>query len=320
MRLVFLGTPSLAVPSLRALAAGPHELVGVVSQPDRPRGRGRQLEPTPVRAAATELGVPVISPEKVGADDVLAWLRDLAPDLGVVVAFGQFIPRSVRDLPRLGMINAHASLLPRHRGAAPIQAAVLEGDAETGVSVMRVVREMDAGAFCHQVVTPVDPDETAGELAERMGELAARALVEGIAMIDAGCAEWTEQDADAVTFAPKLDRSFGRLDWTAARAPLLRRLRAASPWPGCDIELAAAGRSLRIVRARSTPDADLPEGAPGQILARDGHLYVRAADGWVEVTQVQAPGKRAVASADFLRGARIADDERVVLHPVPERG
>jgi methionyl-tRNA formyltransferase len=326
VRLVFLGTPALAVPSLRALAAGPHEVVGVVSQPDRPRGRGRRVEATPVCEAAASLCIPTLQPESIGSHEAIAWLRDLRPDLGVVVAFGQFIPKAVRELPRLGMINAHASLLPRHRGAAPIQAAILAGDAETGVSVMRVVREMDAGAYCLTRATALREDETAGELAERIAELASRALAEGIAAIAAGTAVWTEQDPAAVTWAPKLDRRFGVLDFQRPRAEILRRIRAASPRPGCDVTLAVAGRTLRIVRARAYPGSH-PQGAsraegvvgedaaplstPGTVCAREGELLVAAGDGWIALAQVQVPGRRPVTSAEILRGMRLAPHEHV---------
>ncbi len=311
MRLIFFGTPEFAVPALRALGASRHPVVGVVSQPDRPRGRGRQVEPTPVHSAASELGIPVHSTAAVGAPDALAWLRALAPDLGVVVAFGQFLPRSVRELPKHGLINAHASLLPRHRGAAPIAHAILAGDEETGISVIRVVREMDAGPECLRVSTRVAPGETAGELAERLAPLAGSALCEAVERICAGTAVFTEQDHARATLAPKLERDFGRIDWRAPRAEIARRVRAATPWPGSDVQLRRSGRSLRLLRVAEGEAHGTPAPAPGAMEASSGRLRVAALDGWVDVLMLQAPGRRPAGAAEFLRGARIPEDEEV---------
>ncbi len=311
MRLIFFGTPEFAVPALRALAASRHPVVGVVAQPARPRGRGRQLEPTPVHAAADALGVPVHSTPTVGAPDTLAWLRTLAPDLGVVVAFGPFLPRSVRELPKHGLINAHASLLPRHRGAAPIAHAILAGDDETGISVMRVVREMDAGPECLRLSTRPLPGETAGELAERLAPLAGRALCEAVEQISAGTAVFAEQDHARATLAPKLERDFGRIDWNAPRAQIARRVRAATPWPGSDVQLRRSQRSLRLLRVAEGEAHGMPAPPPGKVDAAAGRLRVAALDGWVDVLMLQAPGRRPTGTAEFLRGARIPEDEEV---------
>jgi len=205
VRLVFFGTPELAVPTLEKLLAGSHPVVGVVSQPDRPRGRGRRTAPSPVSRVAQLAGVPLLRPQRVGEPEVEAELRRLAPDLGVVVAFGQFLPRRIRELPRLGyLINAHASLLPKHRGAAPIQRAILAGDARTGVSVMRVEREMDAGPVALVREIEIGPEETGGALAERIAALSAEAVAEVIEQIAQGRVRWTPQPAAGATLAPKL--------------------------------------------------------------------------------------------------------------------
>lgn len=299
------------MPALRALCASPHPVVGAVSQPDRPRGRGRQLEPTPVHAAADALGVPVHSTEAVGGADTLAWLRGLAPDLGIVVAFGQFIPRSVRELPRHGLINAHASLLPRHRGAAPIAHTILDGDPEAGISVIRVVREMDAGPECLRMATPLHRDETAGELTERLAPLAGSALCEAVERVASGSVVFTEQDHARATLAPKLERDFGRVDWGRTRAEIARRVRAATPWPGSDVKLRRSERSLRLLRVSEGEAHTAAAPRPGTVDASGGRLRVAALDGWVDVLMLQAPGRRPVGAAEFLRGARIPADEEV---------
>jgi methionyl-tRNA formyltransferase len=307
---VFLGTPEFAVPALRALSRTRHTLAGVISQPDRPRGRGRVVEPTPVAALARELGAPLHQPEKVGEEPALAWLRERRPDLGIVVAFGQFIPKAAREAPRLGMINAHASLLPRWRGAAPIEWALDAGDARTGISVMRVVKEMDAGDVCLARETAIGPDETAGELAERLSVLAGEALVAGVDALATGRAVFRPQDPAGVKFAPKLDRAFARLDFSQPAERVARRIRAATPRPGVDLELERAAKRLSVLRARTgAPHAGV---TPGSLRAQAGELLVACADRWLELVEVRLAGKRAMPAAELLRGLRLADDERVV--------
>ncbi|MEX2205421.1 MAG: methionyl-tRNA formyltransferase [Myxococcota bacterium] len=307
MRLLYFGTPAFAVPGLRALAASGHRLVGVVSQPDRPRGRGRSIEETPVKQAAHELGVDVLQPERVGDESALAWMRAREPELGIVVAFGQFIPKSVRELPRLGLVNAHASLLPRWRGAAPIEWALDAGDARTGVSVMRVVKEMDAGEVCLVRETEIGPEETAGELAARVSGLAGEALVEAVDALADGRAVFTAQDPARVTLAPKLDRAFAKLDFTLPAERLLRRIRAATPRPGVDLELSRAAKRMRIVRARLGP----PHGGarPGRVCVESGRLLLAAGDAWIELVEIQLAGKRPMRADELLRGFRVPDAE-----------
>ena len=296
------------MPSLRALADGRHPVVGVVSQPDRPRGRGRALEPTPVKALAQERGLDLLQPDKVGSDDALAWLRARGADLGVVVAFGQFIPKKVRELPPHGLINAHGSLLPRYRGAAPVEASILAGDTRTGVSIMKVEKEMDAGDVCLVRELEIGPTETAGELRPRLAELAAEALVEAIDQIAAGVASFVAQDHAAASFAPKLDREFARIDWSRPRDEVLCRIRAATPKPGVDLHLRRTGKKLRILAAG--PEEG-PESPPGRVDASQGRLRIAALDGWVCVSRLQAPGKRPVDAAEYLRGARVPENEEI---------
>jgi len=308
MRLAFFGTPELAVPSLERLRAGPHEVVAVVSQPDRPRGRGRRPSPSPVAACALAAGLPLLRPERVGDDATVDALRALAPDVGVVVAFGQFLPRRVRELPRRGfLVNAHASVLPRHRGAAPIARAILAGDTETGISVMRVEREMDAGPVALVRRLAIGPEETTGELEERLAALAAEALSEALDAIAADRAVWTEQDAAAATLAPKLAREDGLLDFTEPAEALARRVRALAPRPGAVAEL--GGERLRVLGARAEPGpvAD----PPGTVRFHGGALRIATAAGWLVPTRLQRAGGRALETAEFLRGHPIAEGARL---------
>lgn len=310
LRILFFGTPEFAVPPLQALAASRHPVVGVVSQPDRPRGRGRKLAPTPVREAAALLALPLRQPERVGDPEALAWMRSLAPDLGVVVAFGQFLPRSVRGIAPHGLINGHASLLPRWRGAAPIHWAIRSGDARTGVSVMRIVREMDAGDVCLTRETPIGPEETAGELAERLARLTAEALVEAVDLLAEGRAVFVPQDPAGVTLAPKVDRGFARIDWARPAPKVLRHILSATPKPGVDLVLERAQRTIRILAARLASHETSPQ-SPGSVRIHEGKLLVAALDGWVEVPRLQPQGRNAITSEEFLRGTRIAPDERI---------
>jgi methionyl-tRNA formyltransferase len=261
-----------------------------------------------VRVEAERRGLALLQPEKVGAAEALDWLRALAPDIGCVVAFGQFIPKPVRTLPPHGLINAHASLLPCYRGAAPIAHAILAGDPTTGISVMKVEREMDAGDVCLVRELAIGDDESTGALEERLAQLAAPALVAACDDIAAGRAVFAPQDQTRATLAPKLGRDFGKLDWSRPRAEVLRRIRAATPRPGADVELAPSGRRFRILAAAA---AEGPAAAPRQVDAAESRLRLRAIDGWIEVHRLQAPGKRPVATAEYLRGARVGEDEEI---------
>jgi len=310
---VFFGTPALAVPTLERLCAGPHQVVCVVSQPDRRSGRGRKTSPSPVSACALEHDLPLLRPEKVGDPEVLDALREHAPDVGVVVAYGQFIPKKLRELPTRGyLLNAHASLLPKLRGAAPIARAILNGETHTGISVMRVEREMDAGAVALVHETPIGADETTGELEVRMGELAAEAIAEAIAQVAADTLRWTEQDHSKATEAPKLERHEAELDWTEPAEQLVRRIRTFAPKPGGAATL--AGSEVRILAARAEPSrSHAPPDAPGtpRLDPEDAEapLRIATAQGDLVPLRLQRPGRKPLPTADYLRG-----------HPLPERG
>jgi methionyl-tRNA formyltransferase len=285
-------------------------VVGVVSQPDRGRGRGRKKTPSPVSQVALDAGLPLVRPERVGEPEVVEALRAWRPDLGVVAAFGQFLPKSVRELPAEGyLINAHASLLPRHRGAAPIARAILEGDPRTGISVMRVEREMDAGAVALVRATPIGPDEDCGSLTARLAGLARDAVAEAIEQIADGSVRWTQQDHGAATLAPKLTREDARLDWHDAAAALARRVRAMAPRPGAVTQL--DGEPLRILAARAIEGE--ARGRPGEVQRASGEWPVRVStgSGWLAPLRLQRAGARPLDVAEFLRGRPI--DEGTIL-------
>jgi methionyl-tRNA formyltransferase len=309
MRLVFFGTPEFAVPTLVRLA-GEHEIAAVVSQPDRPSGRGRRVTPSPVSVAAQERGLALLRPERVGAPEVALALRATAPDLGVVVAFGQFLPKVVRELPRLGyLVNGHASVLPRHRGAAPIARALLAGDDETGISVMRVEREMDAGPVALVRTTAIAPDEDAGSLTDRLAALCADAIADALAQIAAGSVCWSEQDPARATLAPKIETSELAIDWREPAVAIARRVRAFAPAPGA--RTALRGEPLRILAAHA--EAGAADRAPGTADARAGRpLRIATGDGWLVPERVQRAGGSALEIAAFVRGRPISDGERLV--------
>ncbi|MFK7896589.1 MAG: methionyl-tRNA formyltransferase [Myxococcota bacterium] len=305
MRIIFFGTPDIAVPTLERLIAGPHDVVGVVSQPDRARGRGRKTSPSPVAAVALREEIPLLRPEKVGEAETVAELARWNADLGVVVAFGQFLPKKVRELPSKGyLINAHASLLPKYRGAAPIARVIMDSEAETGISVMRIEREMDAGPVAAVVRTPIAPQENTAELSARLSKLAADAIADAVDVIARDEVLWTEQDPDAVTYAEKVEKADAILDLREPARALAGRIHALSPKPGGTITL-ADGTALKISRADVAafkPSASAP---PGTIErdAEDGTpLRIATGDGWLLPLVVQKPGGKALPVEDFLRG------------------
>ncbi len=283
-------------------------MVTVVTQPDRRRGRGRAASPSAVAQLAQRHGIPLLRPERVGEPQVVEALASERPDLGVVVAFGQFLPRRIREAPTRGyLINGHASLLPRFRGAAPIAHAILAGVAITGVSVMRVEREMDAGPVALTRAIPIGPEETAGELSARVSRLTADAIAEVVERIAGTGIEWVEQDRARASFAPKIDRSDARLNWSDPAEALVRRVRAMAPSPGAFTEW--DDQMLRILAARAEPGrVDRP---PGSVRRSDDvALRIATSDGWLLPQRVQRPGGRLLDIESYLRGRPLADGAR----------
>ncbi|MBB3344142.1 MULTISPECIES: methionyl-tRNA formyltransferase [unclassified Luteimonas] len=297
MRIVFAGTPDFAVPSLLAADAR-REVVAVYTQPDRPAGRGRALTASPVKQAALDRGLIVRQPERLRGAEVLDALRALEPDLMVVVAYGLLLPQAVLDIPRLGCWNVHASLLPRWRGAAPIQRAIQAGDAQTGVCLMQMEKGLDTGPVLLRQSTPIAPDDTGGRLHDRLAELGAQVLADGLGLLRAGIRPVPEVQAEAgATYAHKLDKAEARLDWTRPARALADTVRAFDPWPIAEADI--AGERVRVHAAQALPLAH--DRAPGTLLAagRDG-LDIACGDGALRVLRLQRAGGKVVAAADYL--------------------
>lgn len=312
-RLVFFGTAPLGIPCLTALVreSAAYSVLAVVSQPDRPRGRDLRLQPTPIKAAALALGLPVLQPARCRDTAFVGQLHRLQPDLIVVVAYGQLLPPALLELPPLGCLNLHASLLPRHRGAAPIQWALLEGDTQTGVTLMKIDAGLDTGAVLAQVTTPIHPDDTAQTLHDRLASLGAALLIQALPEYLAGRLPPRPQPSVGVTYARKLTREDGRLDWSLPAVVLERRVRALTPWPGAYTFLPTAGPPvlLKIWAASVVP---APLGEPGQVLAADATgLVVRCGTDALRVTELQRAGGRRLRVAEFLAGHSIASGTRL---------
>ena len=301
MRIVFMGSPDFAVPSLDRVVADCHSVALVVTQPDRPAGRGRDLRPPAVKRAAERHGLPLVQPERVSDPAVLAPLREARPEVVVVVAFGQFLPRAVRALPPLGCINVHASLLPKFRGAAPIHRAIMAGESETGVTIMRVEEQMDAGPILLQRASPILPEDDAGSLHDRLAVLGAAALADALRILAAGDGHWTPQDTARASLAPKLGDADCRVELAGDPVSLVSRIRGLSPAPGAYLNL-ADGNRLRLLKA----EAREASGPPGVILSIDETcVVVGTGEGAVALRDVQPAGKRRMTAAEFARGRRL---------------
>jgi methionyl-tRNA formyltransferase len=309
MKVLFWGTPEFAAPPLRALLGEGFEVVGVVTQPDRSQGRSRSvLVPSPVKQIAVEESIPVLQPDRPRGAEFLESIRALEPDVSVVVAYGHILPREAIDLPRLGTLNIHASLLPQWRGAAPIQAAIRAGQSETGVTIMRMVTQLDAGPILLQVPTPIVNDETYGELQLRLSELGALALIEALALLDIGELPEREQDEALATFAPKIDREDARLDWTQPASTIACAIRAFDPKPGAHTTLDGVEMKLYGARAAPFKGSDPLNGLPpsGTVFAiDDAGALVACGDGVVRITDAQPTGKRRMSIRDLERGRGI---------------
>ncbi|GAP06073.1 methionyl-tRNA formyltransferase [Anaerolinea thermolimosa] len=298
LRIVFMGSPEFALPVLQRLAEV-YQVVGVVTQPDRPAGRGKQLTPPPVKLLAQSLGIPVMQPEKLRQPEAFQQLLDWAPEVIVVAAFGQILRQNVLDLPPYGCINVHASLLPRWRGAAPIQAALLHGDEVTGVTIMKMNAGVDTGPILSQREVPILPEDNAASLSSRLAEAGASLLMETLPRYLSGEIQPIPQDDSKATLAPMLKKEDGRLDLSQPVVSLVNRVRAFNPWPGAFIEW--QGQPLKILRAHGVTD---DHAVPGRHCVINGWPGLGAVGGWLILDEVQPASKRPMSGKQFLSGAR----------------
>ncbi len=305
MRIVFWGTPGFAAPPLRALIGEGFDVVGVVTQPDKPQGRSRTITTPIIKDVATAEEIPVLQPRSARDPQLVEQLRALDPDISIVVAYGHILPKEVIDLPPMGTLNIHASLLPALRGAAPIQAAINQGLTETGVSIMRMVPDLDAGPVVLQATLPIYEDETFGELQNRLSELGALRLLEALALISVGGAKETPQNDSLATYAPKLDRKTARIDWTQSAYEVARHIRSYDPKPGAYTTSQTADVKMfgpRMVAGLA--------GAPGEVLDTSNGVVIACGSDSVRIHDVQPAGKGRMTSDDWTRGRGTAVGER----------
>ena len=305
MRIVFIGTGEIGVPTLRALQKSEHELGRVVTQPDKPVGREQKITAPPIKKALIAGGpnagpAQTLQPARIKDRDAINQIRALAPDVIVVMAYGQILPRAVLEIPKIACLNLHASLLPRWRGAAPIQAAIAGGDREAGMTVMYMDEGLDTGDILLQRKIDISPSETGTTLHDRLAQIAPEALLESLRLLAAGNAPRIPQDQALATYAPKLNREAGRLNWNESVEAIERKIRAYNPWPGAFTEF--SGRNLKIFAASIV---DL-RGKPGEILRKDRELVVATSDRALSLTDVQLEGKRRMSAAEFLRGRTLS--------------
>ena len=300
MRIVFMGTPDFASASLQKLLDEGFDVVGVFTQPDKPKGRGMELAFSPVKELALSHGLPVYQPEKMRDGTALAILQELRPDILAVVAYGRILPDELLELPRYGAVNVHGSLLPKYRGAAPIQWAVLNGDEITGVSTMYLAHDMDTGDLIYREETPVGEFETSGELFDRLKDMGAELLAKTLRDIEAGIAPRIPQDHSKASYVKMLDKSLCPIDWNKNPRAIVKQICGLQPWPVATMEL--DGRTCKVFAAEYTDTRT--DRAPGSILAADGRgLEIACGEGKsLRVTELQAPGKKRMAAADYLRG------------------
>ena len=308
MRLVFLGTPAFAVPTLERIIQAGHEVVAVVTQPDRPRGRGGKFAAPPVKETALRHGLPVYQPERVRRPDAVEHLRGLGVDAMVVVGYGQIIPQVVIDLAPLGIINVHASLLPKYRGAAPVQWAIVNGETRTGVTTMRIDAGLDTGEMLLKAETEIAPGETAIELGARLAEMGATLLVETLAGLVAGSIVPEKQDDAQATYAPLLKKEDGRLNWSQPALAVHNRIRGLQPWPGAFTTF--RGHTLHIWRSQVVGRrAGSPATGPSGRIVNVRPLAVATADSPLELLEVQLEGRKRIPAADFVNGGRVTENE-----------
>jgi methionyl-tRNA formyltransferase len=309
MRILFMGTPEFSVPTLTCLAESKHEVIGVVTQPDKPKGRGGAIQYPPVKTKALELGIPVYQPPRVRAEEFLSVVREMNPDVIVVIAFGQILPQALLDIPKYGCINIHASLLPKYRGAAPIQWVVIDGEKETGITIMQMDAGLDTGDMLKKQVIPIEADETGDSLHDKLMTAGGPLLLETLEELEAGTANPVPQTGESC-YAHMLDKAMGDVDWTQGAEVIERLVRGLNSWP-CAYS-SWNGKTLKIWKASVLPEQavtasteDMTSPKTGQILALGDGIYVKTGDGILKIEELQLEGKKRMEAEAFLRGAHM---------------
>lgn len=309
MKILFMGTPDFAVPCLDVLVENGYEVVGVVTQPDRPKGRKGELAPPPVKVAAERHGLRVFQPEKVREAAVLDELEMLEADLLVTAAYGQLLPKRLLEMPRLGSINVHASLLPRWRGGAPIHRCIIEGDKESGVTIMRMVQALDAGDMISKVVVPIEETDTVSSLHDKLSPAGAKLLIETLPLIESGTQTETPQDESLVTYSPNIKREDERIDWSRDSRSLYNQVRGLNAWPVAFTTL--NHKVMKIWQARVNEEESAPNAEPGTVLkAADGEILVQCGRGTLALVEIQPSGKKRMMVTDYLRGVKMEPGTR----------
>jgi methionyl-tRNA formyltransferase len=306
LRIIFMGTPDFAVPTLSAIAAAGHSIAAVYSQPPRPAGRGLQQQKSPVHHFADGAGIPVLTPRSLRDEPAQAQFYAHHADVAVVVAYGLILPKPILEAPRHGCFNLHGSALPRWRGAAPIQRAIMAGDRDTAAAIMRMDEGLDTGPVCASAPMPIDPDMTAGDLHDLMAERGARLMVDTLAALERGTLVCAPQPRDGVTYAGKIDKDEARIDWMRPAAEVHNKVRGLAPWPGAYFEVSVGGRTerIKILRSSLVPGAMAERGPPGTLL--DGEGTIACASGAIRLVEVQRAGRRPMSAAELLRGFSLA--------------
>ncbi len=318
MRIIFMGTPEFAVPSLEALFRGGHEVVGVVTQPDRPKGRGQRMVASPVKQLAQAQGIPILQPEKMKSPELLQALTAWRPDVIAVTAFGRILPKSILDLPPGGCVNVHGSLLPRYRGAAPIQWALIHGDTETGITTMLMDEGMDTGPMLLQRVVPIEPEDTAAELGRRLATVGGELLVETLEGLENETITPREQEHQKATNAPLLTKAAGLINWTQPAQDIVNRIRGLSPWPGCYTFLNDQRLVIWKAKIEGRGGESNSQGVPGTILeVQTSEIRVLTGEGVLRITEVQPANKRRMTVEEFLQGRSLRSGEVFVSELPP---
>jgi methionyl-tRNA formyltransferase len=300
MKIIFMGTPEFAVPSLKALIESDHDVVAVVAQPDKPKGRGRKLAPPPTKAFAEQHNIPVLQPEKVRTQEFLSQLQNLSPDLICVTAYGKILPKNILELPRCGCVNVHASLLPKYRGAAPINWAIVRGETQSGITTMLMDEGMDTGDILLKKEIQIQDEDDAGTLSEKLSQLGAELLLETISQLQEGKLDPAKQDESLATYAPMLKKSDGEIKWDKPASELWNLIRGMNPWPGTFTTL--GNKSLKIFKAKLVDG----EGSPSEVLESDpGVLRVSTGEGALEISELQLEGGKRLDTKSFLAGRKI---------------